>query len=228
MQKRYSITLKNFLENKKFNNKSFFINANDELVLENDNKKVNLGIFFKLILSKKSNDLKVEISLYSWSNIKQSLVPIDKSIWKDFEFGAGKHIPKIEKHYKSIIDNFLNIFKELKYYWHLKELIHKMEHPIFSFHYKLLNSFSKQSLENICLKYFDNYPVLNISLLKTKVQKNAIYYLFLPNYINGFFINGIEVSVDLDETDYAIIEDDSNEISAQDCLKLLGVIDEKN
>ena len=43
MQKRYSLTLKNFLENKKFNNKSFFINANDELVLENDNKKVDLG-----------------------------------------------------------------------------------------------------------------------------------------------------------------------------------------
>ena len=80
-----------------------------------------------------------------------------------------------------------------------------MEHPIFSFHYKLLNSFSKQSLEDICLKYFDNYPVLNVSLLKTKVQKDEIYYLFLPNYINGFFINGIEVSVDLDETDYAII-----------------------
>ncbi len=223
MQKRYSITLKNFLENKKFNNKSFFINTNDELVLENDNKKVDLGIFFKLILSKKSNDLKVEISLYSWSNIKQSLVPIDKSIWKDFEFGAGKYIPKIEKHYKSIIDNFLNIFKELKYYWHLKELIHKMEHPIFSFHYKLLNSFSKQSLENICLKYFDNYPVLNILLLKTKVQKDDSCYLFLSNYINGFYINGIEVSVDLDETDYAIIEDDSNEISVQDCLKLLDI-----
>ena len=204
MQKRYSITLKNFLENKKFNNKSFFINANDELVLENDNKKV-------------------EISLYSWSNIKQSLVLIDKSIWKDFEFGAGKHIPKIEKHYKSIIDNFLNIFKELKYYWHLKELIHKMEHPIFSFHYKLLNSFSKQSLENICLKYFDNYPVLNISLLKTKAQKDEICYLFLPHYINGFYINGIEVSVDLDETDYAIIEDEENKISVQDCLKLLDI-----
>ncbi len=51
MQKRYSISLKNFLENKKFNNKSVFINANDELLLENDNKKV-------------------EISLYSWSNKK--------------------------------------------------------------------------------------------------------------------------------------------------------------
>ena len=87
MQKRYSITLKNFLENKKFNNKSFFINANDELILENDNKKV-------------------EISLYSWSNIKQSLVPIDKSIWKDFEFGAGKHIPKIEKLFVCFIINF--------------------------------------------------------------------------------------------------------------------------
>ena len=86
MQKRYSIALKNFLENKKFNNKSFFINANDELVLENDNKKV-------------------EISLYSWSN-KKSLVPIDKSIWKDFEFGAGKHIPKIEKLFVCFIINF--------------------------------------------------------------------------------------------------------------------------
>ena len=52
--------------------------------------------------------------------------------------------------------------------------------------------------------------------------------MFLPNYINGFYINGIEVSVDLDETDYAIIEDDSNVISAQNCLKLLGVINEKN
>ena len=76
------------------------------MILENDNKKVDLGIFFKLILSKKSNDLKVEISLYSWSNIKQSLVPIDKSIWKDFEFGAGKHIPKIEKLFVCFIINF--------------------------------------------------------------------------------------------------------------------------
>ena len=113
--------------------------------------------------------------------------------------------------------------KELKYYWHLKELIHKMEHPIFSFHYKLLNCFSKQSLENICLKYFDNYPVLNISLIKTKAQKDEICYLFLPHYINGFYINGIEVSVDLDETDYAIIEDEENKISVQDCLKLLDI-----
>ena len=115
------------------------------MVLENDNKKV-------------------EISLYSWSNIKQSLVPIDKSIWKDFEFGAGKHIPKIEKHYKSIIDNFLNIFKELKYYWHLKELIHKMEHPIFSFHYKLLNSFSKQLVKQ--------HQPINTIITNTTILRN--------------------------------------------------------
>lgn len=227
MQKRYSITLKNFLENKKFNNKSFFINANDELVLENDNKKVDLGIFFKLILSKKSNDLKVEISLYSWSNIKQSLVPIDKSIWKDFEFGAGKYISKIGNHYKRIVENFLDVFKQIEYYWHLKEIIHKLENPIFSFHYKLLNTFSKQSLEDICLKHFNNYPILNVAILKTKVY-DRIHSLFLPNYVNGFYIFGIEASVDLDETDYAIIENDSKEISMQECLKLLGVEDEKN
>jgi hypothetical protein len=31
------------------------------------------------------------------------------------------------------------------------------------------------------------------------------------------------VSVDLDETDYAIIEDEENKISVQDCLKLLDI-----
>ncbi len=102
-----------------------------------------------------------------------------------------------------------------------------MEHPIFNFHYKLLNTFSKKSLEDICLKHFNNYPILNVAILKEKVY-DRIHYLFLPNYVNGFYIFGIEASVDLDETDYAIIENDSKEISMQECLKLLGVEDEKN
>ena len=50
---------------------------------------------------------KVERSLYSWSNIKQSLVPIDKSIWKDFEFEQEKHIPKIEKLFVCFYYKFL-------------------------------------------------------------------------------------------------------------------------
>lgn len=76
MQNRYSITLKSFLKDKKFNNKSFIISANDNLVLDNDNIKVNLGIYFKLILEKKENDLHIKLSLYSWSNKKKILVPL--------------------------------------------------------------------------------------------------------------------------------------------------------
>ena len=142
MQNRYSITLKSFLKDKKFNSKSFIISANDNLVLDNDNIKVNLGIYFKLILEKKENDLHIKLSLYSWSNKKQILVPLEKSIWIDEDFGGGKYISKIEKNYKNIVENFLYIFKELKYLWQLKEIIHKLETPTFIFHYKLLNTFS--------------------------------------------------------------------------------------
>ena len=224
MQNRYSITLKNFLKDKKFNSKSFIISANDSLVLDNDNIKVNLGIYFKLILTKKENDLHIKLSLYSWSNKKQILVPLGKSIWIDEDFGNGKHINKIEKHYKNIVDNFLYIFSKLKYLWQLKEIIHKLENPTFIFHYKLLNTFSKDTIKNICLKYFHNYPILNISLLKNKIESNSHNHIFLPNYIEGFYIYGLEVSVDLNETDFAVIENDDGIITKDECLKLLGIL----
>lgn len=225
MQNRYSITLKNFLKDKKFNSKSFIVSANDSLVLDNDNIKVHLGIYFKLILSKKENDLQVKLSLYSWSNEKQRLVSIEKSIWSNEDFGSGKHINKIEKYYKNIVDNFLYIFSKLKYFWQLKEIIHKLENPTFIFHYKLLNTFSKDVLEAICLKYFSNYPILNIFLLKNRIDPNSHNYIFLSNYIDGFYINGIEVSVDLNETDFAIIENDDGVISKDECLKLLEILE---
>jgi hypothetical protein len=226
MQNRYSITLKSFLKDKKFNSKSFIISANDNLVLDNDNIKVNLGIYFKLILSKKENDLHIKLSLYSWSNKKQILVPLEKSIWIDEDFGGGKYISKIEKNYKNIVENFLYIFKELKYLWQLKEIIHKLETPTFIFHYKLLNTFSKDILEAICLKHLKNYPNLNIPLLKNRIYPNYNDHIFLPDYIEGFYIYGLEISVDLNETDFAVIENDDGVISKDECLKLLGILEQ--
>ena len=226
MNNVYNLVLKNFFkENEKFNNKSFLIDANDDILLDkNDDRKTSSGIYFKLYISKVSNDLKIRLSLYSWCNETQTYVPLNKSIWSEEGFGGGKYISKIENHYKKIVENFLNIFRLIKYYWHLKEIIHKLENPIFSFHYKLLNTFSREFLEKFFLEKFHNYPILNIPLLKNKLDRYDIPQLFLLHYVEGFYLYGIEVSVDLDESDFAIIEDDSGEITKE---KFFIVLEER-
>lgn len=229
MNNVYNLVLKNFFkENEKFSNKSFLIDANDDILLDkNDESKIGSGVYFKLYISKVSNDLRIRLSLYSWCNETQTYVQLNKSIWSEEGFGGGKYISKIENHYKKIVDNFLSIFRLIKYYWHLKELIHKLENPIFSFHYKLLNTFSREFLEKFFGEQFDNYPNLNIPLLKNKIDRFDIPQLFLPHYIQGFYANGIEVSVDLDESDFAIIESDSSEITKEKFFKILEERGEK-
>lgn len=59
--------------------------------------------------------------------------------------------------------------------------------------------------------------------MKNKIDRYDIPQLFLPHYVEGFYRNGIEISVDLDESDFAIIEDDSGVISRDECLKLLEI-----
>lgn len=215
MNNVYNLVLKNFFKsNDKFNNKSFLINANDDILLDkNDKNKTSSGIYFKLYISRVSNDLKIKLLLYSWCNETQTYVALNKSIWSEEGFGGGKYIPKIENHYKRIVENFLSVFKQIKYYWQLKEIIHKLENPIFSFHYKLLNTFSREFLEKFLLEEFDIYPILNVALLKNKIDRKNISQIFLANYTEGLYVNGIEISVDLDDSDFAIIEDDSGVIT---------------
>jgi hypothetical protein len=229
MNNVYNLVLKKFFKsNEKFNNKSFLINVNDDILLDkNDDRKTSSGIYFKLYISKVSNDLKIRLSLYSWCNETQTYVPLNKSIWSEEGFGGGKYISKIENHYKKIVDNFLSIFKLIKYHWHLKEIIHKLENPIFSFHYKMLNSFGKEFLEKFFLEHFNNYPILNIALLKNKIDSYDTPQLFLPHYIEGLYINGIEISVDLDDSDFAVIEDDSSVITSENFLEIIGVKNER-
>lgn len=223
MNNVYNLVLKNlFKNNEKFNNKSFLINANDEILLDkNDESKIGSGVYFKLYLSKVSNDLKIKLLLYSWCNRTQTYVALNKSIWNEKGFGNGKYISKIENHYKKIVENFLDIFKQMTYYWKLKEIIHKLENPIFNFHYKLLNTFSKEFLEKFLLKKFDIYPILNVVLLKNRIHKQNIPQIFLPNYTEGFYLNGIEISVDLDDSDFAIIEDDGREITRERFFEII-------
>lgn len=223
MNNVYNLVLKNFFKNnEKFNNKSFLIDANDDILLDkNDESKISSGVYFKLYLSKVSNDLKIKLLLYSWCNETQTYVALNKSIWSEKGFGGGKYIPKIENHYKRIVENFLSVFKQIKYYWQLKEIIHKLENPILSFHYKLLNTFSKEFLEKFLLKEFDIYPILNVVLLKNKIDKQNISQIFLPNYTEGLYVYGIEISVDLDDSDFAIIEDDSSVITTDKFFEII-------
>ena len=115
----------------------------------------------------------------------------------------------------------MDVFKQIEYYWHLKEIMHKLENPIFSFHYKLLNTFLREFLEKFFLEEFHNYPNLNIPLLKNRIDRYDIPQLFLPHYVEGFYLYGIEVSVDLDESDFAIIEDDKGEITKEKFFEIL-------
>ena len=224
MNNVYNLVLKKKLKSSdKFNNKSFLINANDDILLnKNDESKIGSGVYFKLYLSRISNDLKIKLLLYSWSNGIQTYVVLNKSIWSEKGFGGGKYISKIENHYKKIAENFLDIFKQIKYYWQLKEIIHKLENPIFSFHYKLLNTFSREFLEKFLLEDFDIYPILNVALLKNKIDRQNISQIFLPNYTGGFYIDGIEISVDLDDRDFAIIEDDSGVITTERFFEIIN------
>lgn len=221
MNRKNKITRNHFFKKDDIKlNKTFLINACDIIMLENDDTKtISTGVYFKLDIKKKNQDLEIELYLYSWCNDKQDYVPLESSIWKEEGFGSSKYIPTIKTYYEKIIKNFLDIFKQLKYYWQLKELIHKLENPTFIFHYKLLNLFSKDLLEKLFLKHFDNYPILNIPLFKNSIFKQENPYIFIPNYISRFYMNNIEVNVDLDDSDIAVIEDDEGTITKEEFLE---------
>ena len=224
MNNIYNLVLKNFFKsNEKFSNKSFLINANDDILLDkNDESKTSSGIYFNLYLSKVSNDLKIKLLLYSWCNETQTYVALNKSIWNEEGFGAAKYISKIENYYKKIVENLLSVFKQIKYYWQLKEIIHKLENPVCSFHYKLLNTFSREFLEKLLLEQFRVHPILNVALLKNRIDRQNISQIFSPHYTEGFYIKGIEISVDLDDSNFAIIEDDSGVITTDRFLEIIG------
>ena len=76
MNNVYNLVLKKFFKSSdKFNNKSFLINANDDILLnKNDESKIGSGVYFKLYLSRISNDLKIKLLLYSWSNGIQTYI----------------------------------------------------------------------------------------------------------------------------------------------------------
>jgi transcription termination factor NusB len=194
------LIIENFFENKEKNwGKEYLINANDRVII--NNKSYIFTIYFNLIIKKKENDLIVTIQLYAWSNDKQKYVPL-----KQVEDYKTKYICLIKEYYEPIIDKFLEgLRKYLKNKCYLKEFIHTIENPLVKYHYKLLNTFTKKELDKIRVT-FRNIPRLNICEFYKK-DEVKFPYIFKVDYCNGFYSNRIEVSVDLDDSDYAKIED---------------------
>ena len=188
MKDTFKIKIKNFFkENENFNNKTFLLNVCDKILLEKSNKSSTYsGVYFKIFISKKSTDLHIKLALFALDETS-NYVPIKKSIWSQDSFGKSKYIPKIKLHYKKVIKKFLQIFKRLKHFWQLKELIYQIENPKLIFHYKLINTFSQEILEKIFLTHFENYPILNIPMLRNYNYSNNLQYIFLPKYISGFY-----------------------------------------
>jgi len=207
MKDTFKIEIKNFFkENEDFDKKTFLLNVCDEILLEKNNKNSTYsGVYFKIFISKKSTDLHVKLSLFALDKTS-NYVPIKKSIWSQDSFEKGKYITKIKLHYKKVIKNLLLIFKQLKHFWQLKELIYQIENPKFIFHYKLINTFSQEILEKIFLTHFENYPILNIPMLRNYNYSNNFKYIFLPKYVSGFYIDDILVRVS-SKNDFAEIED---------------------
>lgn len=207
MKDIFRITIRNFFkENENFDKKTFLLNVCDEILLEKSNKSSTYsGVYFKIFISKKSTDLHVKLVLFALDETS-NYVPIKKSIWSQDSFGKGKYIPKIKLHYKKVIKNLLQLFRELKYFGQLKELIYQIENPKFIFHYKLVNTFSQEILEKIFLTHFENYPIVNIPMLRNHNYSNSFQYIFLPKYIRDFYMDDILVRVS-SEDDFAKIED---------------------
>jgi hypothetical protein len=193
----------------------FIVNANDEVALI-DNSIINSGVFFKIEIYKKLSTLFIDLELLSWSNSELKNVTLERSIWAEEGFGGGENIPIIKNHYSKIISNFFTAMEQLKYHWQLKDMLHKMKHPTFIFHYKLLNLFTQVELEKIMLAYFENHPIFNVSLFNQRPRSIEIGYLFLPHTISGLYIDGMELSVDLDQSDMPIIEDNENGILSKE------------
>ncbi len=207
MKDTFKIKIKNFFkENENFDKKTFLLNVCDEILLEKSNKSSTYsGVYFKIFISKKSTNLHVKLALFALDETS-NYVPIKKSIWSQNSFGKGKYIPKIKLHYKKVIKNLLQLFRELKYFGQLKELIYQIENPKFIFHYKLVNTFSQEILEKIFLTHFENYPIVNIPMLRNHNYSNSFQYIFLPKYIRDFYMDDILVRVS-SEDDFAKIED---------------------
>lgn len=179
--------------------KIYYINIQDDFFCE------DFKMLVELVIELKIDKLNFSLQLLGWSNDEQKNVPIESSFYSTIECYES-----LSKHYNKICNDYLlylktNITTQKK----LENFVCRLENPKFEFHYKLLNIFSQKQLEKIMKKYFNSNPILNLKDFKC----------FLPIKTDGWYGDGIEVSTDLDNNDFPLIEDEQGIITPKMLLK---------
>ncbi|MCK9161696.1 MAG: hypothetical protein RBQ81_05060 [Arcobacteraceae bacterium] len=167
-------------------------------------------IFADIRFKRVANDMSIDLALLSWSNDTQKYATIDKAYFTDFE-DAQDIIEFAAKHYEPIVEKLFAMFKEVRYFWTFKEFFHKAENHTYIIHYKLLNDLPYNKWKEL-LDSMNFTPIIDIPLVKAidDIRHTTIENIIRPIVFNGFYSNGVEISVDLDESDYPVYEYDGD------------------
>lgn len=215
METKFQITKANLFakDNQESCNKTYFIKADD--------------VVFCTKFKRLKKDLIVSIELYGWSNQYHKNTPILTSSWAN-DLADGKELLPLIERYSPLAKKLLSYFEQMKYFWEYKECFYRFEHPTIIYHNKLLNTFSNEEISLIAKPFDFKNPTLNTASLIPDKSRLTFTELFLPNYFTGCWFsvgracsNGVEISVDLDDSDYATIELDGKTISKDELMKLL-------
>lgn len=218
MQTKFESIQKDFFKNKDQTTlyKKYYIKAGDLILCT--------------ILRKKKKDLFISCELLGWSNHQQKHVPLQYSAYaNELKESSNFDYEKLLLEYSNIVQNFSIYLTSFQYLWQCKELFHHLENPKTIHHYKILNTFTSAELQKLDYSKHTLRPILNTYLFQSKpTKKIRVNEALLCNYINGYFFSigrvcsdFIEISVDLDESDEAIIEKNGITISKEELFTML-------
>jgi len=220
---KYSRNIETILQEDNIDNfeKKYLLDAESNLTVAK--KQWSIPVFIELKIVKIKSHICYTLSLFSWSNEEGKNVAIENSFLQNVEI--ENFLEQVILKYEPILSNLIKILEAIQYPDQLKELIFRLENITYLFHYKLLNMFTQQELENIFSKNFNIYQKINVQFLK--IKEETLYWqsnLFLPTYISGFYAKGIEVSTDLSRDDYPTIEFNEDKKVTLSKEKILGIL----
>jgi len=169
----------------------YIISINDVFEFKKDDV-MWIELYIRLAIDTKNISFQGE--LLGWSNDKQKYIEFDKSEYTQL---PKEQYDKIDSFYKTKLAQYLeHINNTIKTQEELTKFISLLKYPNIKYHHKLINSFGYERLDKFVRGYLKIYPILDVKTLK-----------IVPNEVNGWYGDDIEVSSDLTDNDFVLIED---------------------
>ena len=194
---------------------------------------INIMLPDKEPFSEKKSSLYYKIDIKSSNSIIEFDLSICILFKKDENYIFFDSLNKKEKknfklNYNKIAKNLLKYLKRtIKSKKDLNDFLNYVNHPKIKLHKKILNTFDKNKLEIFFRKTFLLMPILNIDLFKNMKSKKPpepkYKEIFIPYKINGWYVNGIEVTVYSNNTPFVLIEDLQRGIIIEPICNLLPI-----